>query len=444
MKVSVWVDFLGTLTDVQQDNRVMFSILNQLRPIELTEEWLILGCENQGMTMFIQKRIPEIEDRFSTYIKRRVKIDIRVAPRKKESETPPLMEYEPSVDDTVKRAGISLKYSFDNFAVSGSNQVAYAAAIAVSETPSKAYNPLFLYGGVGVGKTHLAQSVARKIIEVDREKKTHFLAGEQFLNELIDSIREKSQAKFRRRYRGLDLLIVDDIQFIAGKTTAQEEFFHTFNAVVSAGGQIILTSDRPPHEIKNLEDRLRSRFSGGLIVDVQPADFELRTAILLIKAKEKSIDIDIDVARIIAEQVEDSRALEGTLLSLYAQTIGRGEKIDLETVERFFHTKTAREPVRRMNPSDVVKAVCSYYNVKPSHLKSAHRSDMIALPRQIAMYILRNELGLKHQEIAEILKRKDHTTIMHGVDKINRMVVRDSTFKEEVDRIIQSVRSSTR
>lgn len=445
MKVSVWVDFLGTLTDIQHDNRVMFSILQQLRPIELTEDKLVLGCENVGMTKFIQRRLPEIESRFSTYIKKTVRIEITVAPRKKSGgEEAPLIEYEPSIDDVLRRAGLALKFSFDNFAVSGSNQVAYAAAMAVSESPSRAYNPLFLYGGVGVGKTHLAQSVARRILESDKEKKIQFLAGEQFLNELIDSIREKSQGKFRRKYRGLDILVVDDIQFIAGKNTAQEEFFHTFNAVVSAGGQIILTSDRPPHEIKNLEDRLRSRFSGGLIVDVQPADFELRTAILLIKAHEKSIEIDTDVARIIAEQVDDSRALEGTLLSLYAQTIGKGEKIDLDTVERFFHAKTAREPIRRLNPTDVIKAVCTYYNVKQSHLKSSHRSDTIALPRQIAMYILRNELGLKHQEIAELLKRKDHTTIMHGVDKINRMVLKDPTFKEEVDRIVQSVRVSTR
>lgn len=445
MKVSIWVDFLGTLTDVERDNRIMYSILQQLRPLELTEDRLILGCESVGVTKYIQKRMPEIENRFSTFIKKTVRIDIRMAPKKKGSgDAAPLIDYEPTVDDALKKAGLTLKYSFDNFAVSGSNQVAYAAAMAVSEAPSKAYNPLFLYGGVGVGKTHLAQSVARRILEGEREKRVHFLAGEQFLNELIDSIREKSQGRFRRKYRGLDILVVDDIQFIAGKNTAQEEFFHTFNAVVSAGGQIILTSDRPPHEIKNLEDRLRSRFSGGLIVDVQPADFELRTAILLIKAREKSIDIDMDVARIISEQVEDSRALEGTLLSLYAQTIGQGEKIDLDTVERFFHAKTAREPVRRMNPTDVVKAVCTYYNVKQSHLKSAYRSDMIALPRQVAMYILRNELRLKHQEIAEILKRKDHTTIMHGVEKIERMVVKDSTFKEEVDRIIQSVRSSTR
>lgn len=446
MKVSLWVDFLGTLTDVQQENRVMYSILQQLRPIELTEDRLILGCENKGMTTFIQKRLPEIENRFSTFIKKTVRIDIQVAPKKKgNGDMAPLIDYEPSVEDALRKAGLTLKYSFDNFAVSGSNMVAYAAAEAVVESPSKAYNPLFLYGGVGVGKTHLAQSVARRILESNREKKVFFLAGEQFLNELIESIREKSQGRFRRKYRGLDILIVDDIQFIAGKNTAQEEFFHTFNAVVSAGGQIILTSDRPPHEIRNLEDRLRSRFSGGLIVDVQPADFELRTAILLIKAKEKNIDIDIDVARIIAEQVEDSRGLEGTLLSLYAQAIARGEdKINLDTVERFFHAKTAREPIRRMNPTDVVKAVCTYYNVKQSHLKSAHRSDTIALPRQVAMYILRNELRLKHQEIADILKRKDHTTIMHGVEKIERIVVKDSTFKEEVDRIIQSVRSSTR
>ncbi len=445
MLASFWDDFLGFMAQEKEKNPVIYSLIKQLHPVELTEETIVLSCENQGFAYFLQKKIPTIEQRLSVFLHKKIRVEIVVVPKKRVYEAP-LLRFEPSIEDVFKKSGLSGKFAFDNFAVSSSNQVAYAASQAVSNNIGHAYNPLFLYGGVGVGKTHLAQAVARKVLEADQNKKVLFCAGEHFTNELIEGIRNKNTSAFRKKYRRLDLLVIDDVQFIAGKNTVQEEFFHTFNAIVSSGNQIILTSDRPPIEIKNLEDRLRSRFSGGLIVDIQAPDFELRTAILLIKAKEKNIEIDIEIAKIIAEQVADTRALEGTLLSIYAKTLGKTETIDLETVESFFASNGSKEKDRqtnRLNLDDIIKTICSYYDIKQSHLKGPSRTDNVALPRQVAMYLLRTELGLKHAEIAYLLKRKDHTTIIHGVEKINRLLVKDPIFKQELDRIRLSLREST-
>lgn len=441
---SFWLNFLNNHEELRATNPVMYSILRQLWMVEMDERSITLGAENLGMVAYAQKKVSEIENAILLYEGVRLTVNVVLDEKKKKVQAPsPLLQYEPTIEDVVLRAGLSPKYSFDNFAVSGSNQVAYAACQAVAENPSHAYNPLFLWGGVGVGKTHLAQSVARTILQRDATKRVFFSPGDQFTNELIESIREKTTPRFRKKYRNLALLIIDDVQFIAGKNTVQEEFFHTFNSVVSGGGQIILTSDRPPLEIKNLEDRLRSRFSGGLIVDLQSPDYELRSAILLIKAKEKNIELDVMTARAIAEQVDDSRALEGTLLSIYARSLSSNGVVDLAAVEAFFSASKPKEALKRRNPADAIRVVCSYYDVKPSHLKSEHRSDHIALPRQVTMYILRNEFGLKHQEIAFILKRKDHTTIIHGVDKISKLMLQNPSFKTEVDKIIQTLRQST-
>lgn len=441
MLTSLWEGFLAHITAEKQKNPIIFSLVSQLKPVELTQEKIVLSCDNHGYVFFLQKKLPFLEEHLSSYLKKRVQIEIVVVSKKKPAAAP-LLQFEPPLEDIFKKSGLLGSYTFDNFAVSSTNQVAYAASRAVSENVGTAYNPLFLYGGVGVGKTHIAQAVARRVLEISSSKKVCFCPGDQFTNELIEGIREKTTASFRRKYRKLDLLVVDDVQFIAGKNTVQEEFFHTFNAIVSSGGQIVLTSDRPPFEIKNLEDRLRSRFSGGLLVDIQPPDFELRTAILLIKAKEKNIEIPIEVAKLIADQVIDSRSLEGTLLSLYAKALGSKKSIDLDVVGSFFIDKKNGE-VKKLTTQDVIKTVCSYYNVKLSHLRGSGRTENLALPRQVAMYLLRTQLRLKHVEIAYQLKRKDHTTIIHGVDKIQRLLVKDSVFKNEVDRIVQTLREST-
>jgi len=421
----------------------LYSVLKQTHLIELAEEKIIIGCDNQGIKKYLDPKLKEIEDHIYQNFKKRLLVEFVIAPLRKKGSSSPLLAFEPAVEDLFVRSGLNKKYSFENFAVSSTNQVAYAAAQAVVNNLGSAYNPLFLYGGVGVGKTHLSQSVAKKILEKDRNKKVFFCPGDSFTNELIEAIRDKTTPRFRRKYRYLSLLIVDDIQFIAGKTHIQEEFFHTFNSIVSSGGQIILTSDRSPTEIKNLEDRLRSRFSGGMTIDIQEPDFELRTAILLIKAKEKNINIDIEAAKIIAERSTDSRALEGTILSLYATILGKKEKIDLDSVEEFFSQNKETNKTRRINSSDVIKAVCTYYNVKQSHLKSPERSERIVLPRQVAMYLIRRHVGLKLMETAEALKRKDHTTVLHAEEKISSLMMRDQNFKKEVDSIIQSLESST-
>lgn len=439
---SFWDGFLENLVLNQDRIPVLYSILKHVKPIELTEEKIIVACENPGGKIYLDQRKPEIEAEIKKHLKKNLSIEFIIQASQKKRAEAPLLSFEPAPEDLFSRAGLNKKYSFDNFAVSSTNQVAYAASQAVVNNPGTAYNPLFLYGGVGVGKTHLAQSVAKKILENDRNKKVYFCPGDNFTNEMIESIREKSTSRFRKKYRKLDLLIVDDIQFIAGKEHVQEEFFHTFNSIVSLAGQIILTSDRPPSAIKNLEDRLRSRFLGGLIVDIQEPDFELRTAIVLIKAKEKNINIDMEAARVIAERNTDSRSLEGALLSIYAKILGIKEKIDLEVVEDFYSTQKESK-TKRLNPADIIRVVCTYYNVKQSHLKSEERTEKIVLPRQVAMFLLRKELGLKLVETALILKRKDHTTVLHAENKISSMMMRDQNFKKDIDAIIQTLNVST-
>lgn len=440
MANNFWTQFLLSIEKEQKNIPILYSLLKQLIPVEVTQSTIVLGCENQGMIFYLEKKRGEIEEVLNAFSERKLVVAFTViedkTKKRKEAESP-LLTYKPPVVDLAVRSGLNPKYNFENFAVSSTNQVAFAASQAVAEQIGRAYNPLFLYGGVGVGKTHLAQSVGRKILESDSEMKVYFCPGDQFTNELIESIREKSTAKFRKKYRNLSLLIVDDIQFIAGKEAVQEEFFHTFNSVVSGGGQIILTSDRPPSAIQKLEDRLRSRFSGGLTVDIQHPDFELRTAILLIKAQEKKINLEIEAAKIIAENVTDTRALEGTLLSIYAKTLGIKDEVDRGTAEAYFFNKSEVQRTKT-TPHDVLKGVCAFYNVKQSHLKGISRDSTIVLPRQISMYLLRTQLKLKLEEIADILKRKDHTTVIHGIDKITRMLAKDEKFKEEVDRVIQS------
>lgn len=444
MLSSIWNDFLKFAEETGVVTPMLLSLLRQVKPLELKNDEIIVGCENLGARIFLEKRSKDISTAVSGFLQKKTRAVFVVIEKKvKKQSEEPLFSFEPSKDDIASRAGLNRKYTFENFAVAGTNSVAFAAAQSVAQSPGDSYNPLFLYGGVGNGKTHLAQATARAILDKNPDKRVLFSPGDMFINELIDSIRDKNTLKFRKKYRAVDVLIVDDIQFIAGKQTVQEEFFHTFNAIVQAGGQVILTSDRPPIEIKNLEDRLRSRFSQGLIVDIQPPDFELRTAILIIKAEEKNIMIDIEAAKRIAEQVEDTRALEGALLTIYAKIAGKKEMIDVEAVNNHFNNTITERMVKKIEPNDVIRTVCSYYNVKQTHIKSATRASSVALPRQVIMYLLRNELKLKLEDIAHILKRKDHTTVMHGVEKISREVMKDPLIKEDLDRIISSLRQSS-
>lgn len=341
-----------------------------------------------------------------------------------------------SRETMVRRLHILPELTFENFAVSTTNQIAYAAATAVAHNPGNAYNPLFIYGGVGVGKTHLMQAVANSLLEKRPSMRVVYCMGEEFLNDIIEAIQTKTARLFKQKYRSAQLLMVDDVQFIAGKQTAQEEFFHTFNAVHREGGQIILTSDRPPSEISKLEDRLRSRFEGGLTVDVSPPDFELRAAIVNIKAKALSLSVSTDATRLIAANITDTRALEGFLRKLTTTNA----PITPELVTSLLGSKTKgvqEKPQKRVSPQEILETVALFYNLKASTLKGPKRDRPIARPRQIIMYLCKTEMGLTLNDIGGALGGRDHTTIMHGVEIITHELSTNERLRADIEGIKQ-------
>lgn len=342
--------------------------------------------------------------------------------------------------EILQRARIRPSFTFENFAVSSSNQMAHAAAEAVSQSLGSAYNPLFIWGGVGVGKTHLMASVGNYILKVDPDKKVIFCTGEDFTNDIVEGIRNKTTQAFRNKYRKLDLLLIDDIQFIAGKDTVQEEFFHTFNAVTSVGGQIILTSDRPPSEISKLEERLRSRFEAGLIVDIAPPDFELRCAITLIKAKEKGVDLTSEQAQMIAANSESARKIEGLLTKLLTEIHVKKVPVTNELIESSFAKNLEMgSKITRSTPDEVTEAVSKYYQVGKRLLMGDSRARPIARPRQILMYLLRTHLGVSLEEVGRVVGGRDHTTVMHAVEKITQLATNDVQIREDILKLKQSI-----
>lgn len=339
----------------------------------------------------------------------------------KESNMPLFEEEKPKTIGHLPR--VRQDYTFENMAVSSSNQLAYVSATTVAKKPGQIYNPLFLYGPVGCGKTHLMQSIANEVFKNDNSKKILYITSEEFTNEVVESIRTNATAQMKRKFRNVDLLIIDDIQFIAGKEKIQEELFHTFNILVDNGSQIVLSSDRPPSEIQKVEKRLLSRFAGGLTVDIEQPDFELRTAILLIKAKKYGVGLSIEVAKIIAEKAQDARSLEGLLLRTITEAQAKGEEISEELANKLLGNKKDETiTVGSFHPDEIINNICTYYKVKPTQLKSSKRDAFLVKPRQVAMYILKKELGLTYVEIGNILGGRDHTTIMHGVEKVENLM----------------------
>ena len=356
----------------------------------------------------------------------------------KEKMSTPLFETEQKNDNLIeilRKARIASNFTFENFAVSGSNQMAHAAALAVSDNLGSTYNPLFIWGGVGVGKTHLMGSVGNSALRKNQDLKILLCTGESFTNDIIEGIRNKTTQNFRNKYRKLDLLLLDDVQFIAGKDTAQEEFFHTFNAVTSAGGQVILTSDRPPSEIANLEERLRSRFEAGLIVDIAPPDFELRCAITQIKAKEKGFALEMNQVQIIAGNVDSARKIEGVLIKLITETKLKHLELTDDLIESVIGkgVEQSGKAVKK-DPADVIDAVSAYYQIGKRSLLGDSRARPVARPRQILMYLLRTHLGLALEEVGR-LSGRDHTTVMHAVGKITELATSDVHIREDISKI---------
>ena len=340
-------------------------------------------------------------------------------------------------EGAVTKAGMNARFTFDNYAVSSSNEVAHAAAKTAANKPGLVYHLVFIYGGVGVGKTHLMQAVGHEIMKKNPDTSLVYCSGEEFTNEIIEAIRNKSTASFRQKYRKARVLLLDDIQFIAGKEKVQEEFFHTFNAIHKEGGQVVLTGDQLPSEITGLEDRLRSRFEGGLTVDIQEPGFELRTAILLIKAQQSGMELPMKVAQVVAANVESTRKLEGVLMKLNNEVIVRKEPLTEELAMALLGKINGEvERLRqRVTPKQVLTQVASYYQLKVIDLKGSRRLRAVALPRQVVMYLLRKELQLPLKEAGRLLGGRDHTTIMHGEDKVGKLLPKSEQLRVDITHI---------
>ncbi|HUQ85563.1 MAG TPA: chromosomal replication initiator protein DnaA [Candidatus Limnocylindrales bacterium] len=352
------------------------------------------------------------------------------------TEEPPLL----SIDsEPIAKAQTSIghlprvraDFTFENFAVSGSNQLAFVSSTTVAKNPGKSYNPLFIYGPVGVGKTHLMNAIANEVYSNNPNRKIIYITSEEFTNEVVDAIRHNETAQMKRRFRSAQLLLIDDIQFIEGKEKVQEELFHTFNILIDGESQIVLSSDRPPHEIKKLEKRLSSRFAGGLSVDVGPPDFELKTAIILIKAKKYGHEIPMDVAKLLADNAQDTRSLEGLLLRIITLSTTTDKEITLEMAERAIGGVT-QERSKHIHPDDVINYVCEYYRIKTTQLKGPKRDAALVKARHVAMYILKNNLKLTLKDIGGLLGGRDHTTIMHGVEKVEKSVNNKGEIVEDI------------
>ncbi|NLW22028.1 MAG: chromosomal replication initiator protein DnaA [Tissierellia bacterium] len=346
-----------------------------------------------------------------------------------------------NTNETNQRAQLNPKYTFDTFVIGNSNRFAHAAALAVAEAPAQAYNPLFIYGGVGLGKTHLMHAIGHYILNQNPHSKVVYVSSEKFTNELINSIRDDRNNEFREKYRNVDVLLIDDIQFIAGKESTQEEFFHTFNALHEANKQIIISSDRPPKEIPTLEDRLRSRFEWGLISDIQPPDLETRIAILKKKAKMENLNIPDDVMLYIATKIQSNiRELEGALIRIVAYSSLTNKEVTVELAEEALKDIISDTKPRKITVDLIKEVVAKEFNVKIEDFNSKKRTRAIAYPRQIAMYLTRELTDLSLPKIGDEFGGRDHTTVIHAYDKIANDIKESEDFKNRVDNLIKDIK----
>jgi chromosomal replication initiator protein len=395
-----------------------------------------------------QRFIDEIRERYGQQIRAilselspdRVEIHFVMEDNGVLDELPgPLVPPPPPRDD-LPVAVFNPRYRFETFVVGNSNQLAYAASKAIAENPSGSFNPLFIYGGAGLGKTHLIQAIGHQMKTDRKGTKVVYMSADSFVTELISSIRYDKMQQFRDRYRTVDALLLDDIQFLAGKERTQEEFFHTFNALYEAQKQIVFTSDAPPKDIPTLEDRLRSRFEWGLIADIQPPDLETKVAILRKKAEEKKIDLPHDVALFIAERVRSNiRELEGHLNRVSAFASLTGHRVNIDLAKEALHDLLSKDN-KPITPADILKVVAAHYGIKVSDLKSKSNSRPIAYPRQVAMYMCKDLTDLSYPEIGKLFNNKHHSTVMYSVEKIDQLMQDDQQVARTVEMLTKQFR----
>lgn len=419
--------------------------IDPLTPFRLDEE---KGCLYLVLGGGIGKNI--LEDRYSSIIEAAIKqaFGIKLQPvfmDPEEVETLQKQKANTLSQTFTDELYLNPKYVFGTFVVGKNSQFAHAASLAVAEMPlSDQYNPLFLYGGAGLGKTHLMHAIGHHIVRNTPQLKVLYVSSEMFTNEFIKSIRDSNTAGFRNKYRNIDVLLIDDIQFLEKKERVQEEIFHTFNTLYDANKRIILSSDRPPKAIATLEERLRSRFEWGLIADIQPPDFETRIAILCKKAELEEIPVSEDfmeVINVIAEKIKNNvRELEGAFIRVVAYASLTGQPVDKELAKEVLKDVFATSD-RQLNPDIIKQYVCRHFNIKISDMESAKRSRNLAFPRQIAMYICRDLTDLSLPKIGEAFGNRDHTTVLHACEKISKEMLSNEVLKDVVVSIEDNIRS---
>jgi len=419
------------------DKKIFKGWFENTREVELLEDRLIVEVPNAITGSMI-------ESIYSKQIKNALKklgyenLRVIFTPKKVEEKTK---------EEKVKKIiigkgeirGLSSRYRFENFVVGKSNEVAYAASRAVAENIGTVYNPLFIYGGTGLGKTHLLHAIGNSLSSKNQNLNIIYTSAENVMNEMVEALSSQKMSEFRKKYRKVDVLLIDDIHFLQGKLTLQEELFHTFNSLYDSKKQIVITSDRPPWEIRNVEERLVSRFIGGLVVDIKPPDFETRIAILKLKAKEEDIKISDEILNFIASKIKKNvRELESCVRRIKAFINCYKKEVDIETVKEIL--KDYLDAAKESEPEKIIEIVAEFFNLTKEDILNEKRTKNVALARQIVMYFLRHHLNLPLKQIGKILGGKDHSTVIHGIEKIEELIEKDESFKENVVEIERKLR----
>lgn len=429
----------GELSEVSFNTWIKSAI-----PLSLINDTLKLGVPNNFTKEILETRYRDLLINALKIISpRKYNIEFTVASEEsvdlEEKNIKKTLSSNVVISDEMS-ATLNPKYTFDSFVIGNSNRFAHAASLAVAESPAKAYNPLFVYGGVGLGKTHLMHAIGHYILENNPKSKVVYVSSEKFTNELINSIKDDKNVEFRNKYRNVDVLLIDDIQFIAGKDATQQEFFHTFNALHEANKQIILSSDRPPKEIPTLEDRLRSRFEWGLIADIQTPDFETRIAILKKKADVEGLNISNDVMVYIATKIKSNiRELEGALIRIVAYSSLTNKEITVDLAAEALKDIISNKQSKIITIDSIQDIVSSYYNLRIEDFKSQRRTRNVAFPRQIAMYLARKLTDTSLPKIGEEFGGRDHTTVIHAYEKISESLKEDENLQQAINELTKKI-----
>ncbi len=445
----IWVKFTEKFKETESE-KVFTVWIKPVMPLEATDEYFKVVVKNEFFKKMLEDNYSSvIENILEEIMQKRVSLVIETldnsSPGEPASSAPdqPVLFDEPKPKPVKSNISSNLnpKYSFANFVIGNSNRFAYAAAQAVAKNPAKAYNPLFLYGGVGLGKTHLMYAIGNYIKENQPDLKVLYISSEKFTNEIVNSISNKTTESFRRKYRNIDCLIIDDIQFLKGKERTQEEFFHTFNELHEANKQIVISSDRLPKEIETLEKRLQTRFESGLMADIQSPDVETRMAILRQKAAIDQIDLPGNVIELLANSITSNiREIEGAYTKIVARSSLLNIPINIETAKKILEEMVIPVAIHQITFEAITKTVANYYHVKQEDLLGKKRTKNIVIPRQVVMYLCREEADLSYPRIGELLGGRDHTTVMYAYEKISKNIKTDSNLQNDITNIINLIK----